>query len=134
MANMIDVTMYCVKNRRQFKTFFEEKNPGEWYGVRTEVPKQTFTSMLSQFLPLKKTATAPSGKHKVQGGFFTGSYKCPFCGNTGFVSCNTCGAWTCMPVDGTTFRCGGCGINGKITGKIDSASGNLTDTHDPSQW
>lgn len=140
MGRIIDVVIYCRNSKNRYKAFFEEKQPGKWYGMYTEkMAPPSFFERLSLKNKVKKersgssfsklnfgsSITKENGKNEVKGTFFIGAHQCPFCGNTNFVKCNTCHEWTCNKNGDTYFKCAVCDNSGKISGKIDSASGNL---------
>lgn len=144
MARTIDVVIYCANSNNRYKAFFEEKQPGKWYGVRTEkmAPPSFFERMSMKSKAKKSKSNSPyaklsvgsavnksSGKANVQGAFFIGSHQCPFCGNTNFVKCHVCHEWTCNQNGATQFKCAVCDNSGKISGQIDAASGNLSQSN-----
>ncbi len=45
-------------------------------------------------------------------------YKCPWCGQTDFVKCGSCGKLTCHDENSEDFSCAHCGATGKISGTI----------------
>lgn len=140
MGRIIDVVIYCAKSNNRYKAFFEEQQPGKWYGVRAEkLPPISFFEKLSMKSKAKESNSSSSyakysvssinksiGKANVRGEFFIGNNRCPFCGNTGFVKCGVCSEWTCSPENATSFKCAVCGNSGQISGHIDAAAGNLT--------
>ena len=101
MGRVIDVVIYHTNSNNRYKAFFEERQPGKWYGVRTEkmAPTSFFERMSMKSKAKKSKSNSPyaklsvgsavnksSGKANVQGAFFIGSHQCPFCGNTNFVN------------------------------------------------
>lgn len=48
-------------------------------------------------------------------------YKCPDCGNRGFVRCGKCGKLTCYSNEGR-FTCAHCGNSGNVEGSIEEIS------------
>ena len=140
MGRIIDITIYCARGNNRYKAHFEEKQPLKWYGIRTEVlPPLSFFEKMSlrtraksnkneSYLP-KFNASSSVNKSgvraNVQGTFYIGDHRCPHCGNTSYVKCHACSEWTCSPKGANQFTCAVCGNSGKISGTIDSASGNL---------
>lgn len=45
-------------------------------------------------------------------------YKCPWCGNKGYVHCGSCHNITCYNADFNEFTCAYCGNSGEVTGVI----------------
>lgn len=51
-------------------------------------------------------------------------YKCPYCGNKGYVRCGSCGKITCKPNNTKEFTCAHCGNSGVANGVIKGIGGN----------
>ena len=135
MGRIIDVVIYCANSKNRYKAFFEEKQPGKWYGIGTEKlePLSFFKRFALKMGAKKGNNSSPYAKvgvggvtANVQGTFYLGNHKCPFCGNTNYVKCHVCREWTCNKNGATQFKCAVCGNSGKITGTINAASGNLS--------
>ena len=56
-------------------------------------------------------------------------YECPYCGNKGYVKCGSCQEWTSKNADTTHFKCAACENSGEVSGYIDSASGDLSQSN-----
>lgn len=54
-------------------------------------------------------------------------YKCPYCGNLGYVKCNSCHGLTCWNGKDTHIKCQFCHENLRIEGNISSLKGNVGD-------
>ncbi|MBQ7642925.1 MAG: hypothetical protein IJS67_03385 [Clostridia bacterium] len=139
MGRVIDVVIYCANSNNRYKAYFEEKSPLKWYGTTTEKmsPPSFFEKLALKarskkhdsgfsFAKFNSPLGKSSGKTNVQGAFFIGTHRCPFCGNTNFVKCGVCNEWTCNTDGSNRFKCAVCGNSGNITGQIDAASGNLS--------
>lgn len=144
MGRIVGIVMYCSKSNNRYKEYFEEKEPGKWYGVRSEkLPPLSFferralakkhtkkekVSLLSKvnFKTSFDSNSLSEGSSNIQGAFFIGKHQCPFCGNTSFVKCGTCKEFSCHKEGEPHFDCVICGHSGEIKGKISSASGDLS--------
>lgn len=137
MSRTISVVIRCVNSKHSFKAFFEEQQPKQWYGVRTEkiIPPSFLERMLKK-TQLMQMPDVPSDSNtekeesSVTGSFYNGTNQCPYCGNTGFVRCGKCHKWNCHKDGVKQFHCALCGNTGEITGVIDSASGDLSQGDD----
>ena len=131
MPRQMNVMMYCchsVKQNKKYTAKFEEREAGKWSGISTEkIPEPTLFQRLGL---TSKPQSQPAAQMDMKGIFYIGSHRCPYCGNDGFVRCNGCGSLSCKPSCADTFHCGGCGVDGKITGKIEKLSGSSTETKD----
>lgn len=143
MGRVIDVVIYCANSNNRYKTYFEEQTSQKWYGVsmermvpptlpeRNEIRARALKangepSFFKKLFGSVSSAKSNGGKTNVSGVFYIGSHQCPYCGNRNFVKCHKCKEWTCNPSGAKEFRCAICGNSGTITGKIDAASGNLS--------
>lgn len=139
MGRIITTTVYC-PNRQggRYRATFEEKELGEWYGVRADklapltaaerqaLRNQTtkkeggLLSFLSR-LSAKKPETLD-----VRGNFYSGELVCPECGCTAFVKCGNCNQLSCYD-GGDTYTCAACGASGRVEGHIENLSGDADD-------
>lgn len=130
MAKTISVNMRCTKSKRDFKTYFEENSAGEWYGVRTETTSNGLIGELSRAFSLfsskKKNEENDHDGSTVNGAFYTGEYKCPYCSNSSFAECGSCGKWNCLAESAENFICAFCNTHCNITGSISSATGDVS--------
>ena len=105
----------CGKNSKDFYMMYYKAFDEKWvltYG-KAELPNQTDSNNMGTVsVDLTPMRTGPQ-------------YKCPYCGNTGFVRCGRCHKLTCYS-DGGKFTCDHCGNVGDVTGTIDTLEGDRT--------
>lgn len=143
MARRLDVTIYCANSRGRYLETFEEQEPDKWYGIaETRLPdvglfeKRGAPQNKPERKPgifemfRSKPAPTPTPKSEpslsITGEIYSGTHKCPCCGNEGFVKCG-CGALTCMPADSNRFKCAVCGSSGTIDHYISDLSGDMNE-------
>ena len=138
MGRKIEVKLYCQSGEGASMAVFEEQRPKEWYWVeakmipKTPAQKPSFLEKLGlmkgpsqpQYQPQSNDAMS-----KVEGAFYTGTMKCPYCGNGSFVKCGACGELTCFPLNGKHFKCIPCGNSGEVSGTISDMSGSNVDDY-----
>lgn len=114
MDNLFFLEAKCVKTKADFYIRFDKAAGGVWcqtYGVKFAPQSTAGTAYNKMEIDISKSTFGPQ-------------YKCPHCGNTGYVRCGTCGKITCMPSNTKDFTCAHCGKTGVINGKIKDISGN----------
>ena len=89
MGRIIHVIMRCASSKKRYKAFFEEKEPRQWCGIRTEIiPEPSFFEKISMKFKEKKSISNAffakrnadsemnnsSGKTNIEGGFFIGDH------------------------------------------------------------
>ena len=140
MGRIIDVIIHCGRTNNRYKTYFEEKAPGNWYGIRTErIEPLSFFERIALKSRAKKSSQASftkvsvgtainksTGQANVYGEFFLGNHYCPYCNNGNYVRCGACQEWTCHAEGASQFTCAICGNSGTVRGTIKSATGNLS--------
>lgn len=141
MARRLDVTIYCANSRGRYLETFEEQEPDKWYGVaETRLPDvglfekrgaaQSKPERKPGIFEMFRSKPAPVPKSEpslnITGEIFSGTHKCPCCGNESFVKCG-CGALTCMPADSNRYKCAVCGSSGKIDHYISDLSGDMNE-------
>lgn len=132
MGQKMEVKMYCQTGKGAFIAVFEELKPEEWYSMEAKMlpppppaQKPSFLQKIGLMKSPEPVRSAPQKKMQVKGAFFIGDMKCPFCGNTSFVKCGSCGELTCFPADGKYFKCIPCGNSGEVSGTISDMSGDM---------
>lgn len=108
MDNLFFLEAKCIKSGKIFYPRYDLGADDSWvltYGQK-ELPKG------------QKTVGSDRPGFKISKRRVGPQYKCPWCGNTGFVRCGNCGKITCCPGGSTSFTCAYCGNSGKITGTI----------------
>lgn len=138
VGRIIGVLMYCRKASGSYKYYFEEKEPGEWYGTKTEkvAPLSPFEKnrLRNEALNPKKSGgilslfrqSKPSGEDAAMptsGNFYYGESGCPYCGNLSYVKCGTCNKLSCWNPEVKRFTCAICDASGEVNGTIDSLDG-----------
>ena len=114
MDNLFFLDAKCVNTNNTFYIRFDKAAGGVWcqtYGVKHMPQSTTGVNHNSMEIDISKTTTGPQ-------------YKCPYCGNTGYVRCGTCGKITCKPTNTKEFRCAHCGKSGVVSGYITNAKGS----------
>ena len=142
MSRTIDVVVHCANSPNRFKVVFEEKQPEEWYVIRIEkisspsfferkAKGDTGQNDKSLFAKLKGVFYSPqeSKNVSVKGTFYSNDFECPYCGNKDYVKCGNCQEWTCKNADSTHFKCAACENSGEVSGYIDSALGDLSQSN-----
>lgn len=133
MGRVINLVIYCQNGKGRYKAYFEEREHGQWYGIRSEaMPNLSFFEKLSLKNSHKKQSggsirlksfkignASTSGNYTGQ--FYKGNLKCPSCGNSNFVKCSVCGELTCWNGKGK-FTCAVCGNSGEVKGTISDVS------------
>lgn len=111
----IILSVNCLRTHRTFFARYDFAYDGVWvltYGSK-DVPSNISGSSGSGELfriDLSNSRTGPQ-------------YRCPYCGNTGFVCCGKCKKLTCYSGSGN-FVCNHCGNTGEVSGAIDSLEGD----------
>jgi len=139
VGRIISVLMYCQNSNGSYKYYFEEREPGEWYGTKTEKvaavslfeknriknealnPKKSGGFLSSLLRPQR--AQEASESMPASGNFYYGESGCPYCGNLSYVKCNNCHKLTCWNPNNKRFTCAICGNKGEVVGTIDSLDG-----------
>lgn len=102
----------CINTRRPFYARYDFAYDGVWvlsYGLK-EMPADTTPGEGDTIkVDLSRSRTGPQ-------------YKCPHCGNNGYVRCGKCKLLTCWNSRGS-FTCAHCGNHGEVSGTIDSMEG-----------
>ncbi|MBQ6980318.1 MAG: hypothetical protein IJQ07_06705 [Clostridia bacterium] len=141
MGRIISKTIYCANSKGRYLAYFEEKTPGQWVGIKSErLPDMSFFEKkrlkskmqhknkpsIFKSISLININIAPiKSDADVNGEFFSGTLKCPNCGNTNFIKCNVCGELTCARQKETHFTCAVCGNSGPVSGTITNLNGNV---------
>jgi len=154
MNRFFETTIYCQDGAHRYKATFEEQNPEEWVGVKSEALPPLRGSERAQLKDAKNGITREAkprfslgallgGKKQApvappvktpsmsdfKGAFYTGSLKCPSCGKTGFFSCNGCHNLVCHDGSNKAY-CPVCEVGINISGTIKNMSGNEKDVPD----
>ena len=98
----------CEKTRQTFYPRYDLAADDWWtltYGVKELPAGQKAVGAGGPGIKIDKRRVGPQ-------------YGCPWCGNTDFVHCGSCGKITCHDVNTDDFHCVHCGNKGKITGTI----------------
>ena len=133
MGQKMETKMYCQSGKGAFIAVFEELSSEHWYAMEAkplpeEKPsKPSFLQRLGMALSSKPTTTYNPPKRHVKGAFFIGDMRCPFCGNSSFIKCGSCGELTCFKEGGTHFKCIPCGNQGEVSGTISDMDGNVNE-------
>lgn len=129
MGNRVRITLFCASTQKKSKIIFEETNKNEWQSVECYAfqdppkPKESFLSSVAYSLGLggrPKTETIQEDETASASGVFYYNHRCPHCGKTGYVKCNTCGHISCWNPNEKMFTCGYCGNHGEVSGTIES--------------
>lgn len=98
----------CAKNKKMFGMRLEEVQHRQW-AINWAFP-----------LSEKRASAEKFDRTKIEGSFnFTNEYPgCPYCGNTGVISCGSCGKLSCWDGKNNTATCGNCGKTMQISGTI----------------
>ena len=131
MGRIIEKIIYCSNSNNRYKAFFEEKEPGKWYGIRAEsmeplsfferkrkqneIKNRYKTNSFSSNFKFSTISARAASEARVQGSFYSGTLKCPYGGNTGFVDCGNCHEWTCKSNNVKSFKCAICGNSGNVS-------------------
>ena len=112
--NVVFVEMMCGRAHKKFYARYDLAFDKKWvlaYGIKHIPPSEGSSQFRSSIkkIDLSNARTGPQ-------------YKCPYCGNTGFVRCG-CGNITCYSGTGISV-CEYCGDAGEVTAYIDSLSGH----------
>ena len=114
MDNLFLGETKCVKTNKTFYTRFDKATGGVWcqtYGVRFAQQSTTGSTYNKMEIDILKS-TASS------------QYKCPNCGNIGYIRCGTCGKITCKHSNTKDFTCAHCGKTGVVNGVIKGIGGS----------
>ena len=114
MDNLFFLEAKCVNTGKAFYIRFDKAAGGKWcqtYGVKDKPISVSGSTNNTLQIDISKASVGPQ-------------YKCPFCGNTGYVRCGTCGKISCKPNNDKKFHCASCGVSGEITGTIKDIKGN----------
>lgn len=109
------MSVNCVRTHRTFYARFDFAYDEVWvltYGLK-EMPSDTSGDAGNggvSRIDISNSRTGPQ-------------YKCPYCGNPGFVRCGKCNKLTCYSGIGN-FVCDHCGSTGEVRGIIDSLEGD----------
>lgn len=135
MGRVINLIIYCQNGKGRYRAYFEERVHGHWYGIRSEkMPDLSFFEKLSLKNQHKKSSSGSlalksfkvsntSAGGNFSGEFYSGSLRCPTCGNSNFVKCHRCGELTCWNGK-SNFVCAVCGNSGEVKGTISDVSAN----------
>ncbi len=104
----------CIKTHKTFYARYDYAYDEIWvlsYGLKD--------------LPEDMAKDEGSGVAKMRlGNSRTGpQFKCPYCGNRGFVQCGKCKKLTCYAENGQ-FTCDHCGYEGTVSGVLESLEGD----------
>ena len=110
-------TLRCTKNKKEFYARYDYAFDNKWvltYGL-TELPEEDRMSSrrsenAKSTIDISLARTGPQ-------------YKCPYCGNRGFVRCGNCGKLTCYDYSGH-FACAHCNNRGTVSGQIKNMDGS----------
>lgn len=137
MGRIINLIIYCQNGKGRYRAYFEERVHGHWYGIRSEaMPNLSSFDKLSLKNSHKKQSGSSVGLKSFKigstssngnftGQFYTGSLKCPSCGNSNFVKCSVCGELTCWN-GASKFTCAVWGHTGEVKGTISDVSADST--------
>lgn len=109
------LSVNCVRTHKKFYARYDFAYDGVWvltYGLKDkpfDIISRDDSINVTQ-IDLSNSRTGPQ-------------YRCPYCGNVGFVRCSQCGNLTCHSGNGD-FVCDHCGNMGIVSGTIDSLEGN----------
>lgn len=114
----IIIPINCEKTHETFYARYDYAYDGVWvlsYGLKTlpsDINNNFDDSSSVYKIDISNARTGPQ-------------YKCPYCGNTGFIRCGKCGGkFTCFSGEGDEAYCDHCKETRKISGTIDNIEGN----------
>ena len=107
MDNLFFVEIRCVNTNRVFYARYDYAADDRWVLTRgvTSIPAGQSAGGGASSVDISNSRTGPQ-------------YKCPYCGNTGFVRHGTCGKLSCKKAGAKQFKCAYCNEYGEITGTI----------------
>lgn len=107
----------CTKTKQDFYARYDYAYDNKWvltYGLRDLPESDRGSSKRSNnatsTIDVSQARTGPQ-------------YKCPYCGNAGYVRCSNCGKLTCYDHSGF-FTCAHCGNKGSVSGYITNMDGS----------
>lgn len=107
MDNLFFLEVKCCKTKNTFYARFDYAADDCWaltYGLKN--------------LPVGEKVSTGGSQQDISNMRTGPQYKCPFCGNVGFVKCNSCGKLTCYDQSGY-FNCAYCSNSGTVSGHIE---------------
>lgn len=103
MDNLFFVEIRCINTNRTFYARYDYAADDCWVLTRgvTSIPAGQHVGSSSSSVDISNSRTGPQ-------------YKCPYCGNTVFVRCGSCGQMTCLRSGENYFKCAHCSNEGPL--------------------